>query len=397
MKVALGVLLAVSLLGAAALSQEGPGSGSSVNRLAVELLKRSMQAPENSVCSPYSVGSALALTCAAAAGPTQDQLAQAITLPPAQVLPQYGELRTSLEALPGPGVEWAGANRVWAGRPFEQPFVAAVKRSLGAEPAQVDFTRADTARRTINEWVSGQTQKQIPELLQGGDISRETEIVLTNALFFKGAWSTPFDPGRTRPAPFRRENGQGPVQVPMMHREGYLLSNVNPGNVGAPDFGMDVVEIPYRGGRAVLDVILPRPGTTLAQLVPTLTADKLEGAVGALEEGNVKLSLPRFSLKYRVDLRPVVEQLAGPLPFSSRCDLSAALGPAGRGVPLAKVIHAARLDTDEVGSTAAAATAVTGLRSGPEPFLADRHFLVLLRDRQTGTILFLGRVEDPSQ
>jgi serpin B len=98
-----------------------------------------------------------------------------------------------------------------------------------------------------------------------------------------------------------------------------------------------------------------------------------------------------------MELQPIVQQLAGPLPFSAACDLSAALGAAGRGLPLSSVIHAARLDTDEAGSTAAAATAVVAMRSMPKVFQADRPFLVVLRDRQTKTILFLGRVEDPSK
>jgi serpin B len=146
----------------------------------------------------------------------------------------------------------------------------------------------------------------------------------------------------------------------------------------------------------VLDVLLPRPGKTLAELVPALTPEKLHLALGSLGGGKVQVFLPRFRLRQRLELQPLVQDLGGPVPFSAACDLSAALGPAGRGLPLQSLVHVACLETDEVGSTASAATGGYFVRSGPELFRADRPFLVLLRERQTNTILFLGRVEDPS-
>lgn len=390
--------LAVCLLGAAVGSQEKAPAGSPVNRLAVELLKRGLKGPVNAVCSPYSVGSALALTCAAAAGPTQTQLSRALQLPAGDVLPRYGQLRSSLAGLAGPGLEWAGANRLWAARPFEASYLTAVRESLGAEPVQISFSRAEEARGRINDWVGQQTNKQINELLLPGEIGPQTELVLTNALYFKGAWRYPFDPKATAPAQFRREDGQPPVEVPMMNQERELPCSLHADSMETPvTEEFDVLELPYQGGRVVMNVLLPRGGRTLAQAVSTLTAEKLETAVKGVGGGQVIVALPRFSLKHRLDLQPVVQELAGPLPFSAACDLSGGLGAAGRGLPLQSVVHAARLDTDEAGSTAAAATAVVALRSGPELFRADHPFLVLLRDRQTGTILFLGRVEDPSK
>lgn len=389
------ILLAVCLLGAVAGSAESNSAGRSVNWLAVELLKRGMRESRNAACSPYSVGSALALACAAAAGPTQDQLALAVHRPAGQVLPQYGQLRHSLETLAGPGIEWAAGNRMWADRVFEEPFVAAVRDSLGAEPAQISFAPSEQARQTINGWVSQQTKGQIGELLQASDVTTNTVLVLTNVLYFKGAWLCPFPVNATRPAPFHRENGKGDVSVPMMAQEDLFVSSLA-SQFGEPE-GFDILELPYRGDRVVMDVILPRQ-QTLRQLVESLTEERLQKALDGLSDSSkVKVFLPRFKLDSRMDLQPVVQQLAGPLPFSAGCDLSRALGPAGRGLPIQAIIHAARLDTDEVGSTAAAATGGTVLRSPPEDFRADHPFLVLLRDRQTDTILFLGRVEDPSQ
>ena len=146
-----------------------------------------------------------------------------------------------------------------------------------------------------------------------------------------------------------------------------------------------------------MDLILPN--ANLASYETGLTAAGLESLLGRLNDesvGQVHVSLPRFSLKHRQDLADFVKQTGGPVPFSPQCDLTRALGPEGRGMSLGKIVQAARLDTDEAGSTAAAATAVVALRSPATEFQADRPFLVLIRDKTTGTILFLGRVADPS-
>lgn len=366
------------------------------NAFALELYARLKGQDGNLFFSPPSISTALAMTSAGARGDTEKQIAATLhfDLPPDRLHAAYGTLGEILNAA-NKNYRLSMANRLWAakGHPFRPEFLALTRDRYGAELAPLDFARAEEARRTINAWVEQQTNDRIKELVPPGVLDAMTRLVLTNAIFFKGNWADEFQKSATRDAPFRLAGG-GEVRVPLMHQTDNFA-------YGETD-GVQLLELPYAGGDLAMLVLLPREAGP-ASLEAKLSAKAVEEWSSGMRGRKVDLYLPRFKTTAEFRLGRTLSAMGMPLAFSDAADFSGM--SSAEDLKISEVIHKAFVEVNEQGTEAAAATAVviapTAARPVPEEppvlFRADHPFLFLIRDRRTETILFVGRVAEPTK
>src|SRR5262245_48176460 len=368
------------------------------NAFAVDLYGRlrSEQAG-NLFLSPQSISTALAMTYAGARGDTAAQMARTLhlSLPQDQVSTAYAALLKTLD--PGGsdrGYRLSIANRLWGqrGEPFLDDFLTVMRRDYGAELGVVDFkTNAAGARDEINAWVLAQTADKIRDLIPAGVLNPDTRLVLANAIYFHGDWAKQFAKDATSDQPFhvapRRD-----VKVRLM------FAKARVGFAAHADDGLKVAELPYKGDDVSMVVLLPDAVDGLPKLESKLTLDNVTRWTSGLRRQDVLVYLPRFSVESSFGLAPTLSSMGMTLPFSDRADFSGMNGK--RDLSISAVVHKARVDVDEQGTEAAAATGVVvGVTAArpqqPPTFRADHPFLFLIRHNPTGTILFMGRVVDP--
>lgn len=350
------------------------------NQFGFDLYRVLAGKPGNLAFSPFSISTALAMTSAAARGETARQFSQVLHLPdrPHQA---YHDLLERLLASPQ-DYTLSLANRLWPSQNLQlsPAFRDLLTSQYRSQPWSVDFGQSEKTRAQINEWVAQQTQDKIKELLAPDAIDSSTVLVLTNALYFKANWQRAFDPKDTEQAPFGR--GADRVTCHLMRTEG-VFPYYHSGSA-------DVLELPYRGGRLSMVVVLPLEGQTLGEVNLQRWREWLAG----LQETHIVVRLPRFKVQAGLNLPPTLKALGLDQLFGPGCDLSGATVNA-ENMFISEVVHQVCLEVDEVGSEGAAATAVVSTRSLPPCFMADRPFLFAIRERTTDTVLFLGRLERP--
>ncbi|MGA2110923.1 MAG: serpin family protein [Anaerolineales bacterium] len=370
-------------------------------QFAFDLYRRLSGEDSNLFLSPYSISLALAMTFSGAAGATASQMAEAMhfSLPASSLHPAFNAYSQDLQARAtiskeGTPFELDIANSLWGQRnlPFRKDFLDLLAENYGAGLRLVDFSsNPEAARLAINQWVSDETKQKILDLIPPGAIDRLTRLVLANAIYFKAGWQAPFDKTATRSEPFQLLDGST-VKVPMMNRSGdygYALMN-----------GYKAIDLPYQTGNISMWVLLPNSGqfqSVEQQLSPAMIEDLASG----LKNGPVDLSLPKFSFVSSFNLNQALESRGMTDAFDpNRADFSGMDG--AHDLYLGNVEHKAFVSVDESGTEAAAATAVVMESmampaSVPISFVVDRPFIFLIRDDQTGSLLFVGRVLDPTK
>lgn len=350
--------------------------------------------------SPYSISLALAMTYVGARGETERQMAGTLrfNLPQDRLHPAFNSLDLELasrgEGAGGKdekGFRLNIVNAIWGqkGYDFLAEFLDVLAENYGAGLRLLDFVNTpEESRITINDWVSNQTEGRIQDLIPQGLIDELTRLVLTNAIYFNAAWAEPFQPNATRDGPFYRLDGDE-LAVPMMNQTtsyGY-----------AEGQGYQAVELPYDGRELSMVILLPEAGKFEA-FEDSLDAERVDAVLDDLEYREVALTMPKFEFESDFGLKDILSTLGMSAAFSNDADFSGMTGD--RELFITDVIHKAFVAVDEEGTEAAAATAVVvGLLSAPpEPIkvAVDRPFIFLIRDIETGTILFVGRVLDPS-
>ena len=361
---------------------------------AVDLF-RQLRADQGNLCfSPYSISTALAITYAGARGETERQMAKALhfTLPQDTLHPAFAELEASLgEAQKKGSVELLVAHSLWPqnGLSLRKGFLEVMEANYKTLVTALDYHRTEEARQTINRWVEDETRDKIKELIQAGVLDPTTVLVLANAIYFKGAWLNPFDKNLTRDEPFHL-TATKTITTPMMtHRRlkcGYY-----------EDTEVQVLDIPYVGKQISMLVILPKQADGIARLEQGLTDTKLRQWAnrwgGGDAGGAVEVSLPKFRITLFVSLEGALKALGMVDAFGGGADFSGLFGT--RGASIDAVLHKAFVEVNEEGTEAAAATAVMMTVSAVPSFRADHPFLFLIRDRRTGSVLFIGRVLNP--
>jgi serpin B len=368
------------------------------NAFAFDLYAQLRTEPGNLFFSPFSIHTALAMTADGARGETLDEMVKVLHLPKdATARIAAGDV-SKFYAAGGDGYELAVANNLWGQRgfPWKADFLDRQRTHFGAELTQMDFVddaNREAARQTINASIEKATKDRIKDLLKKDppDLTDDTRLVLTNAIYFKGDWAEKFDAKHTEGATFTMSNGSKKA-VMMMNRTAdirYMETD-----------SLQAVELPYKNGKLSMVTLLPRKHDGLPALEKELTAANLDGWIKQMYRAKVHLSLPKFRSESRFQLSDSLIKMGMPKAFGVDADFSGMHDDAS--LCIAKVIHQSFVEVNEESTEAAAATAVVvmvaetaEIPQTPKEFRADHPFVYLIRDTKTGNILFLGRYTGP--
>lgn len=343
----------------------------------------------NVFTSPLSAQLALAMAAAGARGTAQRAMLDALGLTGLDVAGTATQASALMGRVSSRGCATVEiADGVWARRGFtlDPGFVHTVQASFGGQAATLD----GSSPKAINDWVSRRTHGMVPSILDRVPVDVVLELV--NATYFHGDWQSPFDAASTRPAPFHRAAGPD-VTVPLMDDADVLPYGTGP--------GYQAVALPYAGGAERMVVVLPTATLATADFAPYLDAARFGQITAGLSGTSGDLRLPRFGLDVAASLLGPLRALGMGPAFLPGADFSGIAPSCARRCLITEVTQRARLQVDERGTRAAAATQVavsTAARAVGEPFqmVVDRPFLVAIQDVPTGTMLFAGVVGDPS-
>lgn len=355
--------------------------------LAREVATRDERA--NIILSPLSASLALGMTLNGTASGTFDAMRATLGfegMTQEQINEAYRGLMELLTTL-DPEVRFDIANSVWANKdvPFHAAFLQAVQNAFAARVESRDFVDPATLQ-AVNDWVSENTDGLIPTILEHIDPS--LVMLLINAIYFDGAWTTEFKPADTRSAAFHREDGST-VDVDMM-----TMKDAEVRSGGGP--GYMAVELPYGGEAFSMVVVQPEWGSDARQFLQGLDTDEWNAIVGSLTSTKLdQLSIPRFKLDYDAYLNDALKAMGMGVAFRPGADFTR-LSPQGDAMCISFVRQKTFVEVDERGTRAAAVTAVGVGRTSFNGFIADRPFVFAIRERLSGTILFLGMVGDPT-
>ena len=364
------------------------------NRFALELYKQlAAKADGNVFISPWSITTALGMAWAGARGETADEMAEVLHFPSDQAAthPLFGELIDTINGIQEEGkLVLNTANALWpaTGHAVLPEYTDILDTQYGAHAEALDY-KAETegSRQRINGWVADQTAERILDLIPEGLLGPDTAIVLTNAIYFKGAWKTLFDPEKTSPALFTASDGTE-IEVEMMSMKEELLFYEGD--------GVTLVTLPYHSEHVEAVLISPDDGDIRA-LEAKLSTDTIADWLEQRSEAKGNVRLPRFSLRYKEELSSVIKAMGMELPFMpGAADFSGIFGQPN--LFISKILHETFLQVKEEGTEAAGATAIIIERTSVvrEPtFNGDRPFLFLIRDTVTGSLLFMGRIAEP--
>jgi serpin B len=361
------------------------------NHFAFGLLREASRADTSSnvFLSPLSASMALGMTMNGARGPTFEGMRSTLgfgAMEPAEINAAYRSLIDLLLRL-DKGVDMRLANSVWVHRtfPLHDAFVQSSLQSFDAKVAALDF--ADPASvGPINAWVDQSTNGKIKKILDR--IDPDVVMFLINAVYFKGTWTQQFDPKMTSPTPFRRADGREQT-VQMMH-----LPKAEIRALETPD--VQIVDLPYGREAFSMTLLLPPRGRDLETWAGTITDAQWQGWMGQLRDAQLDVYLPRFRLEYEQVLNGTLKALGMGTAFDDVAADFSGMSPRGADLFIDEVKQKTFLEVNEKGTEAAAVTSVSMAETSmPPSFMADRPFMLVIRERLSGTILFVGLIGAP--
>ena len=351
---------------------------------------------KNIFISPYSIQSALAMTFAGSAGTTEEEMAKALEFPGNTIAfhENFGKLTNGINDISEKGeMQLSVANSLWLAENYKflDEFLRINKTYYNTETTNLDFSESEKARKTINDWVSEKTNDRIKDLIPKGILDALTKLILTNAVYFKAEWAEQFKKGSTQKAEFMTMDNKA-VETDMMnlkHSFPYMENE-----------DIQLIEMPYKGGDASMFVILPKKKNDLKEIEKVLDWKKIEKYMGQLSIKQADVYFPKFKMSLEYELRKLMTNLGMKAAFDKVADFSRMNG--NKDLYISAIIHKTFVEVDETGTEAAAATAVVmRMKSAmPDPdyktFKADHPFFYFIRENVSGTVLFAGRVTDPS-
>jgi serpin B len=352
--------------------------------------------PGNAFSSPYSVRVALGMCSAGAVGETSKVLSQVLVAPGTtdEQNDAFGKLVKEVNGDGQPReYDLTTANALWSDKTYKcnEKYVAAIDRYYGGALNGVDFAGNPTqAIAIINQWVSVKTGDKINNLVNANSVNRDTRLVLTNAIYFKGKWQLEFKKEVTEAKPFMISKNES-VQAPMMSQKSHFSYY--------EDDTIQALDMRYKGGDLSMLVVLPQQVDGLAKVEEAWTEDHYNMVVSHLHSQDVQVYMPKFKLETTYELKPLLFSMGLGICFSDAADFS---GMGEEPLKISEVVHKALVEVDEEGTVAAAATGVTFLKcaavmpSRPKVFNADHPFMFFIRNRNTGTILFAGHLKNPT-
>jgi len=347
----------------------------------------------NLMVSPLSVSMALGMTRNGAAGSTLESMTNTLGfsgLTDTEINESYRFILETFNSL-DPKVKLQIANSIWYRNTFsvEQPFVATNQQYFNAEVTPLDFS-SPTAVKVINDWVKAKTNELIPEIIK--EIPADVVMYLINAVYFKGQWKYQFDKAKTLQKPFYLANGTEVQVVSMIQHASFRYFKGS---------GFEAIELPYNQGNYAMTVLLPDANKTVSDIIPLLSQANWDTWSAAFQERDIQLQLPKF--KYEYEEKQMIPILSGMGMGEAFDEYKANFTRinANGGLYISRVIHKTFIETNEEGSEAAAVTAVeiavtTSGPNTPYNFIINRPFVYFIKEKSTGTILFIGVVMNPN-
>ncbi|SFD02638.1 serpin family protein [Spirosoma endophyticum] len=361
------------------------------NQFAFDLAKQVNTAEgqtRNVFISPLSLHIALGMILNGANGQTAQEIQKTLKLDAQTLAEANTTYQNLMENLPtvDPGVTVTLANSVWNRNtfPIETSFQDILKKTFKADVSAENFDDPATVGK-INAWASQKTNGKIPKVIdqiQGNDV-----MFLLNALYFKGDWKTQFDPSKTMDSPFNLASG-GTTNVKMMRLENIFRQ--------AFRSTYTAIELPYGSDKYAMTVLLPSQNTTIDALINSLGSTDWAQLQKDMTPGEIDFGLPKFTLSYEIKLNNALSALGMPTAFTDRADFTKI--NAKGGLTLSFVKQNTFVAVDEKGTEAAAVT--TGgvsTTSARVPILCDRPFVFVIHEKTSGTVLFVGKIADPTK
>ncbi|XP_040066715.2 intracellular coagulation inhibitor 2 [Ixodes scapularis] len=364
------------------------------NRFAVDLIKSLPSSPEKNIFfSPYSISTAMGMVFAGARGKTLKNLYDGFGylrsgLKEDWVLQAYADHAKQLQVGQSQSTfDVANAAAIHERMSLLNAFESTLDSTFHAQLLKVDFVNGGPAAvDEINRWVKQKTHDKIDELFDD-PLDPDTRLVLLNAIFFKGVWSTKFDESATTEKQFLN-GGTTPTQVDTMTK------SIHIGYKSFPTIRLEVAELPYAGGNYSMVILLPRGNEGIEGFKHNLTENHLQDIIGHVEPRKVTVSLPKFKLEAEYSLKDNLKNLGITEMFSAQADLSGITSDAD--LTVSDVVHKAVVEVNEEGTEAAAASgvvAVNRLIGVPSlEFNVNQPFLFFIRNTQTQDLLFAGQV-----
>jgi serpin B len=343
--------------------------------------------------SPYSISAALAMTYEGTKGQTADEIKSVFHFPDSNTLrPNFAAIYNDINN-GNNAYELRTGNALWVQQdyPFLEDYLSRVETYYGGKAANLDFIEeTEASRQTINDFIAEQTNDRIKDLIPAGVLDPLTRLVITNAIYFKGIWVWQFDKKDTSEQDFKI-TPDNIVKTPTMFMEPdkAMFNYTDTGD-------LQILELPYKGEKISMLVLLPAENNT--DMLSSLTAEKLNEYKTQLTETKLDaIYLPKFEFDTKYFMAKTLSAMGMPTAFEANvADFSGMDGT--RNLYISSVIHQAFVKVDEEGTEAAAATAVIIGTTGISPrneFRADHPFIFIIQEKETGNILFLGRVVDP--
>ncbi len=367
------------------------------NRFAFDLYSRYKPEEGNVFFSPYSISTALAMTYEGARGKTAEEMKAAFYFPEDAEERRAGYAKIYNRLNEG-GKEYTlrTANALWAQKDytFLEEYFSTIKNYYGGGVTNLDFkAETEKSRVTINNWVEDQTNDKIKDIIPLGMLTRDTRLVLTNAIYFKGKWVLQFDEKKTVEDDFHVTSVNN-VKVQMMS-----LSGEKAKFDYAENDDLQMIELPYQGDELSMTILLPKKND-ISVAENYLDAQKMSSLQEMKSERQVRLYLPRFKFDTKYFMAEDLKEMGMPTAFSDVADFSGMTGK--NDLQISEVIHQAFVEVNEEGTEAAAATVVImdKISAGPPNqipvFNADHPFIFMITEKVSGNILFMGRVENPN-
>jgi serpin B len=371
------------------------------NQFAFELYDQYRNTDDNVFFSPYSISSALQMTYEGARGKTAQEMAAVFHFPDnaATRIGSFAKLYEQINPQDA-AYQLSAANAIWAQNdyPFDQNYLKTVETYYRGKATNLDFVSdTENSRQTINEWVSDKTAQKIPELFASGTINPLTRLVLTNAIYFKGKWQTPFEKILTQEKDFTAATGAKTKCQMMNIKESF-------GYAETADY--QALELPYENNDLSMVIILPKNGR-MAPVEGELSVEKFAAIKNDLKSELVDVFLPKFKFDASYNMNQTLAKMGmstafddGNADFSGMYDKT----KTAENLYIGLVIHKAYIDVYEEGTEAAAATGVamqatSAVMEPPQAkiFNADHPFIFAIVHNDTGSILFMGKVNDPNK
>ncbi len=355
--------------------------------------------------SPYSISTCLAMLYDGARGNTQAQMSQVLgfSSDQQQLALAFGQLQSAMQAdQQTNALQLRIANALWTqvGFPFLPDFLATASDQYQASISQADFAQdANEVAQAINDWVAQETENRIHDIVSADAIKAATRLVLANAVYFLGEWTYAFEPTNTSLQPFYLSSSNQ-VMAPLMHQP-LIGSGQGPAFNYLAASGFQALELPYASNQLSMLLLLPAQIDGLGQLEEQLSPAFLSNVLARMTPQQVEVFLPNFTNASSFDLTETLPQMGMPDAFAPDvADFSGIDG--AKDLCVSFVVHRAWCQVNEAGTEAAAATVIgvigTVVSGTPAPvFRADHPFIYLIRDTRTGSVLFMGRLANPTQ